>query len=187
MITTTETPAISVEGMLGSTFSIAFVSIDAKAVDAEADDKKPASVTPICIVDKKRVELLVSFNTIFAFLWPSSAIFSIFASLREIIAISLIAKNAFIRIRAKSKRIFKTIENAEVSVELLNGKFDWLIDMSADNSDFVELLLLASRAKCKISWRYIGDFVADITLKEVKNRKEFVEQLPELFKMLTNN
>lgn len=78
-------------------------------------------------------------------------------------------------------------ENAEVAVELLNGKFDWLIDMSADNSDFVELLLLASRAKCKISWRYIGDFVADITLKEVKNRKEFVEQLPELFKMLTNN
>ena len=76
-------------------------------------------------------------------------------------------------------------ENAEGAVKLLNGKFDWFIDLSADNSDFVELLLLSSMAKCKISWRYIGDFVADITLKDVDNRKEFVERLPELFAMLT--
>ena len=78
-------------------------------------------------------------------------------------------------------------EGADGAVKLLDGKFDWLIDLSADNSDFVELLLLASRAKCKILWRYIGDFVADITLKDIDNRKEFVERLPELFKMLTKN
>ena len=81
----------------------------------------------------------------------------------------------------------KGFEATDGAVKLLNGKFDWFIDLSADNSDFVELLLLASRAKCKISWRYIGDFVADITLKDVDNRKEFVEKIPELFSMLTND
>lgn len=78
-------------------------------------------------------------------------------------------------------------EGADGAIKLINGKFDWFIDLSADNSDFVELLLLSSRAKCKISWRYIGDFVADITLKDVDNRKEFVERLPELFAMLTTD
>ena len=41
----------------------------------------------------------MSFKTCFAFLLPSSACFSTFASLSEIIAISLIAKNALIKIR----------------------------------------------------------------------------------------
>ena len=70
----------------------ASVSIAAKDVAAEAEVRKPARVMPIWIVERNFVGLFVSFKTSFAFLLPSSAIFSIFVSLREITAISAIAK-----------------------------------------------------------------------------------------------
>lgn len=78
-------------------------------------------------------------------------------------------------------------KRADKAVELLGKQFDWLIDLSNDNSDLAELLLLTSKASCKISWRYIGNFVADITLKDIDNRKEFVERIPELFLSLSVN
>lgn len=71
--------------------------------------------------------------------------------------------------------------NADKALALLNEPFDWLIDLSNDNSDIAELLLLESNAKCKISWRYLGHFIADITVKDVEDRKEFVERIEELF------
>ena len=66
-------------------FTTTAVSISAKVVAAEAEAKKPASVTPIWIVDKNLLGFFMSFKTCFAFLLPSSACFSIFASLSEII------------------------------------------------------------------------------------------------------
>ena len=38
---------------------------------------------------------------------------------------------------------------------------------------------------CKISWRYLGDFVADITVKDLKSRKEFVGGIKDLFVTLS--
>jgi hypothetical protein len=57
------------------------------------------------MVERNPLESAVSFKTCFAFLLPSSAIFAIFVSLREIIAISLIAKKALRRISTNSKII----------------------------------------------------------------------------------
>ncbi len=78
-------------------------------------------------------------------------------------------------------------KDADPAVELLNTPFDWYIDLSNDNSELAELLLLESMAKCKISWRYLGNFVADITVKDLKGRKEFVSGLKELFVTLSTN
>ncbi len=88
------------------TASSDFVSISANDVAADADVRNPARVTPIWIVDRKLLEFAVSFITCFAFLCPSSAIFSILLSLSEIIAISLIAKNALTRTRKTSRGIW---------------------------------------------------------------------------------
>ena len=64
---------------------------------ANALDKNPANVIPICIVAKN----LLGFSSILfiflAFLFPSFASISTFASFKEINAISLAAKNAFIK------------------------------------------------------------------------------------------
>ena len=81
---------------------IKFCSIGAKssanASAANALDKNPASVIPICIVAKNLLGSLSIFFICFAFLFPSFACFSIFASLIDINAISVAAKNAFINI-----------------------------------------------------------------------------------------
>ena len=81
----------------------------------------------------------------------------------------------------------KGIENADDAVKLLEAPFDWLIDLSNSNSEIVELILLTSNAKCKISWRYLGGFIADITMKDVKNRVEFIQNLKLLFSNLSCN
>ena len=70
-------------------------NLSAKASEANALDKKPASVIPICIVAKN---LLGFFNILLiccAFLFPSFTCFSILASFKDIKAISVAAKNAF--------------------------------------------------------------------------------------------
>ncbi len=74
---------------------------------------------------------------------------------------------------------------ADRAVELLDTPFDWLIDLSNDNSELAELLLLESRAKCKISWRSLGSFSADITVKDVEDRCEFVNSIKVLFENLS--
>ena len=61
------------------------------------------------MVDRNCEEFSVSLQTCFAFLFPSSAIRCILVSLREIMAISLIAKNAFTRIRINRTMIFDKI------------------------------------------------------------------------------
>ena len=65
---------------------------------ANALDKNPASVIPICIVAKNLLGFFNIFFIFFAFLFPSFASFSIFASFSEIYAISLAAKYAFSKI-----------------------------------------------------------------------------------------
>ncbi|MBE6334614.1 MAG: hypothetical protein E7071_07325 [Bacteroidales bacterium] len=86
---------------------------------------------------------------------------------------------------SKHNLIKSGYKGADSAVELLNKQFDWYIDLSNDNSELAELLLLESMAKCKISWRYLGDFVADITVKDLKSRKEFVGGIKNLFVTLS--
>ena len=107
VMTTTEKPLITPAGipLRKDIFPIAPESILTNVCDADAEVKKPARVTPIWIVERKPLESAVSFKTCFAFLLPSSAIFAIFVSLREIIAISLMAKKALRRISTNSKII----------------------------------------------------------------------------------
>ena len=54
-------------------------------------------------LERNLLEFSVSLTICFAFLLPSSASFCIFASLSEIMAISLIAKNALMKIRTNTK------------------------------------------------------------------------------------
>ncbi len=82
----------------------------------------------------------------------------------------------------KGKRGFS---DAKVE-EVLKRDFDWLIDLSLDHSEITPLILTASSAKCKISWRYVGEFVADITIGDIKSREEFVDSLHEIFLTLNN-
>ena len=70
--------------------------MSAKVSDANALDKNPASVIPICIVAKNLLGVSNIFSICLAFLFPSLAIFSILVSFKEINAISLAAKKAFI-------------------------------------------------------------------------------------------
>lgn len=70
--------------------------------------------------------------------------------------------------------------------ETLNRDYDWLIDLSLDHSEITPLVLAASNAKCKISWRYAGNFVADITIGDIKNREEFVDSLRDIFLTLNS-
>ena len=70
-------------------------NLEANASDANALDKKPANVIPICIVDKNLLGVSNIFCICLALLLPSLACFSILASFNAIYAISLAAKNAF--------------------------------------------------------------------------------------------
>ena len=70
----------------------------ANVSDANALDKNPANVIPIWIVAKNLLGDFNIFSICFAFLSPSFALFSIFASFSDINAISLAAKKAFIKI-----------------------------------------------------------------------------------------
>lgn len=76
-----------------------------KTADADAEVKKPDSVTPTCIIAKKLLEFSKSPAIFFACLCPSFAIFFILLSFKVIIAISDIAKNALTKI---SKKIIAT-------------------------------------------------------------------------------
>jgi hypothetical protein len=71
----------------------------AKLCEADAAVRNPAKVTPIWIVDRKPDESAVSLTIFCAALCPDSAILRTLLSLSEIMAISLIAKKALIRIR----------------------------------------------------------------------------------------
>ena len=75
---------------------------------AVAEVRKPARVTPIWIVARKLELSSVSFRTILAFLCPSSAIFRILLSFREMMAISDAAKKALTRIRTNIRTICQT-------------------------------------------------------------------------------
>ena len=114
-----EKPLITLMGITLTTavFEIAPASITAKDCAAVAEVKKPAKVTPICIVDRNELELSVSFFICFAFLLPDSAIFSILLSFNEITAISDIAKNALTKINANRITIFRIILPGSVSIE----------------------------------------------------------------------
>ena len=72
--------------------------IFAKASDAKALDKNPANVIPICIVAKNLLGFFNIFSICFAFLLPSFTCLSIFASFKDINAISDAAKYAFNKI-----------------------------------------------------------------------------------------
>ena len=82
-----------------NSFNIGASSL-ANASAANALYKKPASVIPICIVAKNLLGSLSIFFILFAFLFPSFACLSIFASFKDINAISAAAKNAFIKINS---------------------------------------------------------------------------------------
>ena len=69
-------------------------TFSAKLSAAKAEPKNPASVMPICIVDKNLVGSSIILSIFFAFLSPSSAREWTFFSLSEITAISVAAKNA---------------------------------------------------------------------------------------------
>ena len=71
---------------------------DYDSVSKFFDIEKPEIVIPICIVAKNLLGSLSIFFICFAFLFPSFACFSIFASFNEINAISVDAKKAFIKI-----------------------------------------------------------------------------------------
>ena len=73
-------------------------NFSANASDANALDKNPANVIPIWIVAKNLLGDFNIFSIWIAFLFPSLACFSIFASFKDINAISLAAKNAFKKI-----------------------------------------------------------------------------------------
>ena len=74
-------------------------NLSANASDANALDKKPASVIPICIVAKNLLGDFSIFNICFAFLFPFFASFSTFVSFKDIKAISEAAKYAFNKIK----------------------------------------------------------------------------------------
>ena len=80
---------------IGITLFNTGANLDANASDANALDKNPANVIPICIVDKNLLGVSSIFCICCAFLFPSFACFSILASFKAIYAISLAAKNAF--------------------------------------------------------------------------------------------
>ena len=79
----------------GSILSNIGASSLAKASAANALDKNPASVIPICIVARNLLGSLSIFLICFAFLFPSLLCFSIFASFKDMNAISAAAKKAF--------------------------------------------------------------------------------------------
>ena len=91
-------------GILGIMLFKIGANSDAKASAAKALDKNPAKVIPICIVDKNLLGDFNIFAIFFAFLFPSFAIKFILASFKDINAISVAAKYAFISIK-----IIKTI------------------------------------------------------------------------------
>ena len=70
----------------------------ANASAANALDRNPAKVIPICIVAKNLLGSLIIFLILFAFLSPSFACLSIFASFKDINAISAAAKKALTKI-----------------------------------------------------------------------------------------
>ena len=78
-------------------------SRSAKLSAANAEPRKPASVMPIWIVERKRVGSSIIRSIFTAFLSPSSARALIRFSLSEITAISVAAKKAFKRIRTSCK------------------------------------------------------------------------------------
>ena len=95
-MSTVDTPCTSaVRAGWGRGARMAAVSCGAKLCAAEAEERRPASVTPIWMVERKRLEFSVRRSTRMAFLSPSSAIFFSLLSLSVMTAISAAAKKPF--------------------------------------------------------------------------------------------
>ena len=84
-------------------------SLEAKLLAAKADDRNPASVTPTWIVARKLPGLSRNLMTLLAFLSPSSASFLIFASFKEMTAISVPEKKAFTRTKNTTSKILSNM------------------------------------------------------------------------------
>jgi len=76
---------------------------------AKADDKNPASVTPTWMVARKLPGLSMNLSTRRAFLSPSSASLCIFASLREMTAISVPEKKALTSTKNSTSKMSSNI------------------------------------------------------------------------------
>ena len=85
----------------------------AKLWEAEAEVRKPDRVTPIWMVERKRLEFSVSFTSFWAFLLPSSAIFFSLPSFKVMTAISEAAKKPLTRM-STSSRITEKIASCAV-------------------------------------------------------------------------